>query len=297
MDSKDHASKGNAQRVVQGETMKTILYYFTGTGNSLAVAKKISTGLGDCELVSISSLQEQEHITPEANRVGIICPDYFLGLPVMVSSFIKRIDLSQVPYLFSVVTYGESGDVSVLTQIDDSIRKRSNRGLSAGFSVRMPGNYILLYNPPTGTKQQAILKSADQKIQNIINDITQGKKLPLKRSLLWSLLHTLFYPRFVSGVHNKDTLFTVTDACTSCGICSDICPADNIEMMNNKPVWKHQCELCCGCIHLCPVHAIQAGKKTAGRAQYRNPDVSVSELRHHRQTEANKPDYLEMKVE
>ena len=68
-------------------------------------------------------------------------------------------------------------------------------------------------------------------------------------------------------------------------------------MVNNYPVWKHQCELCCGCIHLCPVHAIQAGKKTAGRAQYQNPDVSVSELRHHRQTEAKKPDYLEMKVE
>jgi hypothetical protein len=36
--------------------MKTIIYYFTGTGNSLAAAKGICTHLGDCELVSIASL-------------------------------------------------------------------------------------------------------------------------------------------------------------------------------------------------------------------------------------------------
>jgi len=32
-------------------TVKTIIYYFTGTGNSLAAAKRICTHLGDCELV------------------------------------------------------------------------------------------------------------------------------------------------------------------------------------------------------------------------------------------------------
>ncbi len=66
--------------------MKTIIYYFTGTGNSLAVAKKIAAVLGDCDLVPIASLQSTTaDITPAADRVGIVNPVYFAGLPVMVS--------------------------------------------------------------------------------------------------------------------------------------------------------------------------------------------------------------------
>ena len=38
--------------------MKTIIYYFTGTGNSLAAARKIASIPGDCEQVPIASLQE-----------------------------------------------------------------------------------------------------------------------------------------------------------------------------------------------------------------------------------------------
>ena len=75
--------------------MKTIIYYFTGTGNSLAVAKKIAAALGDCELVPIASLQKTNgDIVPQADRVGIVCPVYFSGLPVMVDSFAQRLDLS-----------------------------------------------------------------------------------------------------------------------------------------------------------------------------------------------------------
>lgn len=263
-----------------GESMKTILYYFTGTGNSLAVAKKIAASLGTCNLVSVSSMSKTEGtIVPEADRVGIICPVYFAGLPSMVAQFAGRIDLSKIPFVFSVLTYGGGGDTAAQAQLNTILKKKSGRGLSAGFSVRMPGNYILMYESPTGKKQDAILESADNELQKIIPHISLCKEHTLKRSILWSVLHSILYSRFLSGVHDRDRKFSVTDACTSCGICSSICPAGNIELVNKKPVWKHQCELCCGCIHLCPVNAIQAGKKTAGRAQYRNPDVTLSEMR------------------
>jgi formate hydrogenlyase subunit 6/NADH:ubiquinone oxidoreductase subunit I len=49
--------------------------------------------------------------------------------------------------------------------------------------------------------------------------------------------------------------------------------------VDKKPVWQHHCELCCGCIHLCPVQAIQAGAKTEKRLRYRNPSVTIAELK------------------
>jgi len=67
--------------------MKNVIYYFTGTGNSLAVAKKIAAALGECELVPIASLRDTPAIAPDAERVGIVCPVYFLGLPLMVAEF------------------------------------------------------------------------------------------------------------------------------------------------------------------------------------------------------------------
>lgn len=260
--------------------MKTIIYYFTGTGNSLSVAKKIATTIEECELVPISSMKDTTcDVVPEADRVGIICPVYFTGLPAMVASFVDRLYLGRVEYVFSVVTNGGGGGISALTQLEGIIRRKSGRGLSAGYSVMMPGNYILMYEPPTGEKQDKILSSAESDIQRIIDDVGQCRKQPLPRSLIWSVLHAILYSWFISGVHNKDKKFSVSNKCTSCGICAAVCPADNIELVDKKPVWKHHCELCCACIHLCPVEAIQAGNTTAGRIRYRNPEVTVSELR------------------
>src|SRR5690554_2082546 len=53
-------------------TMKTVIYYFTGTGNSLAAARKVAAALGETELVPIASLAiTPGTITPDADRVGI----------------------------------------------------------------------------------------------------------------------------------------------------------------------------------------------------------------------------------
>ena len=46
--------------------MKTVIYYFTGTGNSLAAARKIAGALGETELVPIASLAD----TPGAVTPG-----------------------------------------------------------------------------------------------------------------------------------------------------------------------------------------------------------------------------------
>ena len=263
--------------------MKTIIYYFTGTGNSLAAAKKIAASLGDCELVPIASLQKiTGDITPPAERVGILCPVYFSGLPSMVALFAGHLDLTAAKYVFAVVTHGGGGGSAALHQLDSMLRKRR---LDAGFEVAMPGNYILMYSSPTGKKQEEILARADAQIAGITGPVTRCERRALPSSLITRLLHALIYPWFRSHVHTDDKKFTVTNKCTSCGSCAAICPADYIEMVDGRPVWKHHCELCCGCFHLCPAGAIQAGKKTEGRARYHNPEVSIPELKARRGSE------------
>ena len=118
--------------------------------------------------------------------------------------------------------------------------------------VKMPGNYILMYSSPAGKKREKVLAMAGMQIADITGAISRCEKRKLPSSILANLVHSLAYPRFASRVHEDDRKFTVSETCTSCGICAAICPAENIDLVEGKPVWKHQCELCCGCIHLCP---------------------------------------------
>lgn len=264
--------------------MRTIIYYFTGTGNSLAVAKTIAAELGDTVLVPIASIDGSPGtVTPGVERVGIVCPVYFAGLPLMVASFAERLDAGAARYLFAVMTHGGGGESAALGQLDGILRQRTGRGLDAGFGVMMPGNYIMMYESPMGQKQQEILAKAGGTITAIAKSIARREKTPLPSSLINRIIYALIYPWFRSHARTDDRKFTVTDACTSCGTCVAVCPAKNIELVDKRPVWKHQCELCCSCIHTCPVKAIQAGKRTETWGRYRNPDITVAELKTRKQ--------------
>lgn len=259
--------------------MKNVIYYFTGTGNSLALAKKIAASLGDCEVIPIASLKDTPKLAPVADRVGIICPVYFLGLSLMVAEFAARFDRSKAGYTFAVVTFGGSGSEPALRQLDGLVKKQDDRGLDAGFSVKMPGNYILMYDSPDRKSQDELFVSAEHRQKEIVPVIERCEHRKIPWSPAGSLLHAVAYPWFASHARKKAREFTVSSACTSCGTCAAICPAKNIDLVEGRPVWKDRCEVCLGCIQLCPAQAIQAGKKTAGRSRYRNPDIALDELK------------------
>jgi ferredoxin len=260
--------------------MKTIIYYFTGTGNSLAVAKKIAAALDDSELVPIASLRGTSGaIIPAADRVGIVCPVYDAGVPRIVAEFAGRLDLSRAGYNFAIVTMGGTG-VSALHQLNGILGKRHGGTLDAAFAVKMPGNFPPVGRPPAGEKKDAILAAADNHLAIIAQAIDQGLAVPPGVSPFSSLLRCFLYPPFFKNVHGMDKDFTVSDACTSCGTCAKVCPVGNIAMEKERPVWQHRCELCCACLHFCPVEAIQLHvmRGTKGRGRYRHPGLKVEDM-------------------
>ena len=261
--------------------MKTVLYYFTGTGNSLAVAEGLSRQLGDCDLVPIASTAgTPTPISPAADRIGIVCPVYFFGLPSLVKDFSSRIDTARARYVFGVVTMGGSGGSATLHQLDRILNQGpGGRGLDAGFTVKMPGNYILMYGPPKGSQLEMILEEADRRVEEIAGMVNNGVRRKPSWSPFASFVHRVMYPRFIAGVHDKDRIFTVDDRCTSCGTCREACPVGNIRLEAGRPVWLHRCEQCMACIQLCPTLAIQAGPKTEGRDRYRHPGIKIKALK------------------
>lgn len=260
--------------------MHTTIYYFTGTGNSLSVARKIRDILGDTDLVPICPLMqsEEEIISPEG-RVGIICPVYDAGVPVIVRNFLKRLNTGNTAYVFGIVTLGGTGG-SALKMMDVTLLEKNPTGLNAGFLIRMPNNFPPVSTPPSGEKIMSILSSADVEINRITEIIRECKNQKIGMYPISSLMQTVLYGGFVRGVHKADEKFSVSDTCTSCGICVSVCPTENISLEDGKPVYHHQCELCCACLNFCPVQAIDLNlmRGTKGRGRYHYPDVTVRDM-------------------
>ncbi|WP_202905835.1 EFR1 family ferrodoxin, partial [Clostridium botulinum] len=69
--------------------------------------------------------------------------------------------------------------------------------------------------------------------------------------------------------------YTVDNNCIGCGLCAKRCSVNNITMVNGKPNWNHNCELCASCIQSCPKKAIDYKGMTKKRKQYLNPNVKL----------------------
>ena len=83
--------------------------------------------------------------------------------------------------------------------------------------------------------------------------------------------------KFENLIRLADKSFEVNDHCTGCGTCSQICPVNNIKIINNKPEWQHHCENCYACYVWCPNDAIQ-GEIVAYNKKYHHPDVKISDM-------------------
>lgn len=62
-----------------------MIFYFTGTGNSLYAAKQLDT-----ELFSIPQVIHKEQQVFVADSIGIVCPVYGHEMPGMVKDFLKK---------------------------------------------------------------------------------------------------------------------------------------------------------------------------------------------------------------
>ena len=63
-----------------------MVFYFTGTGNSLYIAKQIEK-----EPVSIPQVMRQEHLEYRADAIGIVAPVYGHEVPAMVRDFLRAV--------------------------------------------------------------------------------------------------------------------------------------------------------------------------------------------------------------
>jgi Pyruvate/2-oxoacid:ferredoxin oxidoreductase delta subunit len=256
--------------------METTIYFYTGTGNSLWTAKKLSELLGGTELIPLT-LANKGTINTSAKHIGMVFPVHIWGMPSPVIDFVNRLEADPEKYYFAIAV--NAGQVAATLIQLKKLMEAKSLNLSAGFSIDLPSNYIPWGGAVSPEAQQKKFNAALIKFSRISASISAKEEIHPEKGPAWqNIFLSLFYRQSFPHVPKMDKSFEVDEKCTSCAICEKICPAQNILMANGKPTWQHHCEQCFACLQWCPEEAIQYGKNTAKKKRYHHPEIKLQDM-------------------
>lgn len=266
--------------------MSTKIFYFTGTGNSLVLARNLSDLLGDSELISIPQVINDndldDYYFDNTSDVGLIFPVYMWGIPNMVLKFLEKLQVeneSNKPYIFAVATCaGQPGET--LLQLQKLLQNKGME-LDAGFTVLEASNTIqkdnIFIKMAMLLEKEGITLSGQERLSEIVSVIKNRQKHPAETSSrLLNRYGKMIYGMAMPRINTMGQFF-VDDNCNQCLNCQKICPSNNISLENEKPVWGENCEFCQACIQWCPREAIHIKNEDLKR-RYHNPDIKIKDL-------------------
>lgn len=260
--------------------MQTIIFYFTGTGNSLAAARKIANSLGETELVSIPELFQKKTVI-SASRIGFVFPVYGWTVPRMVTDFVRKLDLKKEQYIFAVATCaGISGNA--LLHLAKILNERGGV-LAAGF-VAVEADNSLMEMPGiikvARKLQSKKYLSVQERLPEILDTIQNCRNhKPDTSSFITNTMSNFMEGKCGELLKAADANFRTTIGCIGCGICKQICPRQNIQIIAQKPVWNYDCEQCMACIQWCPQEAIEFSNHPITKEHYHHPEVSLKDMK------------------
>ena len=243
------------------------VFFFSGTGNSRYVAKKIASAT-EGKLISVNEKIKKNDLSPieTGKNIVLAAPVYAWRIPRVVQEWFEKVEFIGAEKIWYALTCGsEIGNAGAYC------RKLSDRkGLAdmGTAGVVMPCNHISMFDVPDEEKAKKIIADADPVIESICRTIAAGEHLPehsfnIGDSLRSGLVTPMFYPAFI-----KSEPFKVEGTCIGCGKCVELCPLNNIHLENGKPVWGKNCTHCLSCICRCPAEAIEYGNKSQGKPRY-----------------------------
>ena len=241
------------------------IFYFTGTGNSLAIAKSIGGSL-----ISIPQVVDSDNLNYKDDVIGIVFPIYSLREPKMVRRFLDIARL-EADYIFAIGTYGNMPGAAMSNLQKRAVSK--GRGFNYTNHILMVDNFLPIFEMGKQIEKLPKKKVKDNTAK-IVSDIKNRKQMNVRGGLASRAVTKFVAANNPNGEYAKK--YIVNNQCDKCGICPKVCPSKNITISDNI-TFHDRCEMCFACLHLCPKNAIHL-KNERSEKRWRNPEVSLNEV-------------------
>lgn len=185
-----------------------MILYFSGTGNSRYVAKKIAEISGD-EVISINQrLKAQDYATISSDKpLVFVGPIYAGRLPRVMDEYIKKVNFMGTKCAYFIGTCAQTPWMTV--QYVEKLCKEKSFALLGFNSVVMPQGYIAGGGIQPKDINDKILKEAEPKIVKIAETIRDKQTLPKEqpdKAIMSKVLNPIMYSMMISAKG-----FTATD--------------------------------------------------------------------------------------
>lgn len=247
-----------------------MVFYFTGTGNSLYAARQLET-----EPISIAQEMKKEKREYQSETIGIVSPVYAGELPRIVKRFLMSSSF-QTDYFYIILTYGKNDSVAA----EWSANFAAKMGIRVSFvqTVLMVDNYLPVFDMD---EEKKLEKKVEQQLADIVQKVRQRhQEIPVPAEDKRALYQMAVRRDIDNPDLNSGRQITVTGGCIGCGVCTKVCPVGNFFVEDGRAKRKRDtCEFCLACAHSCPRKAITLSISDRNpAARYRNEHISLQDL-------------------
>lgn len=230
------------------------LVYFSPTGTTKKVVHSITRGIDpeNVENIDITrpEARKQSLRITEDELLVIGVPVYMGRVPALIIEWLNTIQ-AQNTRAVCVVVYGNRTYEDAMLELNNIIMKRGCIPIAGGafigeHSFSQPETPTAMGRPDTNDVRHA--EEFGRKIREKIESVSSISGLS-------EVDIPGIYPYRGDSTLWKVDFISVSNGCTSCGVCAENCPTGAIDSENSSIINQDTCITCCACIKNCPEHA------------------------------------------
>jgi flavodoxin/ferredoxin len=233
------------------------VYYFSGTGNTQIIARKIvETFKNKGFTATLISIEGVGRISIKDNEIiGLGFPIAgFTTYPIFFD-FINKIENVNGNYVFAFDTMGGTSLWGLMGKLKTILEKKGFKTLGYR-EFTMPLNLLVKF--PENWRRNRINKSfkrAENFVQELVKGTSKWRKIPVISEIMSKLSHELYNLTEYKWHQKLFKMKVYASKCNTCGICASKCPNKNIKISKIAEIEDH-CLYCFRCVGVCPSRAI-----------------------------------------